>query len=222
MKKIMFLLCLSVVVSCSFDKASTGNSGAVSGNSDKKNYDAEETHHEEKEEQNTVTEPFRFDSTKVKLTFTAYKLPGEKRTGVNGTFKTINVAGAKESDKAEEVLSDTTFSIPTASLFTKDEDRDKKLIEFFFNKLVNTADITGSFGKFEGGQVPVTLKLNDKEVTKNFQYQILDRKLTLSGKIDIVEDFTASEALNSVNEACKDLHEGKTWSDVDLKAEIEL
>ncbi len=224
MKKIIFLLSLVTIVSCSSDRASNGNSGPVPGNSDRKIHGVhtDAAHHGESEKSHEAEGTFHFDAAKAQLTFTAYKFPGEKKKGVNGTFKTINVKGAKDSEKAEEVLSDVSFSIPVASLSTNDVSRDDKLKEFFFGKLINTADITGSFGKFEGGIVPVTLKLNDKTVTKDFQYQISGRKLTLIGKIDLVKDYMASDALNSINEACKDLHEGKTWPDVDLKAEIEL
>ncbi|MFV0237495.1 MAG: YceI family protein [Flavobacteriales bacterium] len=222
MKKIIFLLSLATMVSCSFDKSSKGNPGSIPGNSDKKIHGAHEETKNEMVEVDKKADVFRFDPTKVKLTFTAYKLPGEKKAGVNGTFKTINVTGAKESDQAEEVLSDSSFSIPVASLSTKDEDRDGKLKKFFFGKLINTEEITGAFGKFEGGKVPVTLKLNDKSVTRDFQYEVSERKLILAGKIDLIDDYVASEALNSINEACKDLHEGTTWPDVDLKAEIEL
>ncbi len=224
MKKIVFLLSLATVIACSPDKATTGNPGNIPGNSDKKNYGTHEghevEHHEEVAEE--ATGAFHYDATKTTLTFTAYKLPGEKKAGVKGTFKTINVTGAKESEKAEEVLSDASFSIPVASLSTNDVERDGKLKEFFFGKLINTSEITGNFGKFEGGKVPVTLKLNDKTVSREFEYQVSGRKLILAGEIDIVKDFSASEALNAINEACKELHEGKTWSDVKLDAEIEL
>lgn len=223
MKKVLFLLSVTAIVACSPDKATTGNPGNIPGNSDKKIYGLDEGHTvEHKETIKETTGEFHYDATKAKLTFTAYKLPGEKKTGVKGTFKTINVTGAKKSKKAEDVLSDTNFSIPVASLSTNDIERDGKLKEFFFGKLINTNEITGNFGKFEEGKVPVSLKLNDKTVTKDFQYEISGRKLILAGEIDIVKDFAASDALNAINEACKELHEGKTWSDVTLNAEIEL
>lgn len=224
MKKIIFLLSLATIVSCSSERTSNGNSGPVHGNSDKKIHGehVEDVHHEENKSSDDVDSIFRFDAAKANLTFTAYKLPGEKKTGVNGTFKTIHVTGAKEGKHAEEVLSDASFSIPVASLATNDVSRDEKLQTFFFGKLINTTEITGAFGKFEDGKVPVTLKLNDKTVTKDFQYQVSGRKLIVVGTIDLIKDYVASDALNSINEACKDLHEGTTWPDVDLKAEIEL
>jgi hypothetical protein len=36
-----------------------------------------------------------------------------------------------------------------------------------------------------------------------------------TGVIDIL-DFSAGDALSSINKACSDLHEGKTWSDVTI------
>ncbi len=224
MRNSFLIVSLAIIVSCSSDRASMGNSGVIPGNSDKKIQGVySEAHHEETiEEKQVATGPFHFDNEKVKLTFTAYKLPGEKKQGVNGYFKTINVTGAKKSDTIEEVLSNITFSIPIVSLLTNDSIRDQKLKEFFFDKLINTPEITGDFGEFKEGLVPITLKLNDKTVTKDFQYQVSGRQLIIIGKIDIIDDFAASEALKSINEACKELHEGKTWPDVDLRAEIEL
>ena len=236
MKKIVYLIGLVTVVACSSEPAaSNGNSGPLPGNSDKKIYmshgDGEE-HHEEVAHEHAHGDNkhhhegdqvlFHYDSSKTNLTFTAYKFPGDKKKGVNGTFKTINVKGATESKVAEEVLSNTTFSIPVSSLSTNDISRDGKLQDFFFKNLTNTSEIIGGFGEFGEGKVPVMLVLNDKKVTKDFKYEIHDGQMILIGQVDIIKDFGGSKALEAINEACKELHEGKTWSDVDLKAVIEL
>ncbi len=220
MKKMILLLSALVITSCSKNRSTTGNPGAIPGNSDKKIYETSGTHEEEHSKENHSATKFHYDKTKTKLVFTAYKFPGKDKMGVNGTFKVINVIGAKDSEKAEEVLANASFDIPIANLSTNDVGRDTKIKNFFFNKMTNTSSIKGKFGEFKGGKVPIILTLNGKAATKEFQYQTADHKINLIGKIDIIKDFDASVALKSINTVCKALHAGKTWPDVDLKAEI--
>ncbi len=118
------------------------------------------------------------------------------------------------------MLSNTTFSIPVNTLSTNDTDRDGKIIKFFFGNLIESNTITGSFGVFEDNIIPVKLKLNNIEVTKAFSYKINDRNLTLTGIIDVINDFSANKGLEGITEVCKELHQGKTWPDVDIKCEI--
>ncbi len=215
MRRIIFLLSLTSAISCTApDGVSSGNYGPLYGNSDKKIHNSSESKDHSK---NNV---FKYDPSKVKFNFTAYKLPGANKTGVNGTFKTINVSGAKETDAIENVMSNTTFSIPVNTLSTNDTDRDGKIVKFFFGNLIESDTITGSFGAFENNIIPVKLNLNNMEVTKAFSYKINDRNLTLTGTIDLIEDFSADKGLKGITEVCKDLHQGKTWPDVDIECEI--
>lgn len=220
MKKTILILSALTIASCSKNRSTTGNTGAIPGNSDKKIYKTSGTHEEEHSKEIHSTTKFHYDKTKTELVFTAYKFPGKDKMGVNGTFKVINVIGAKDSEKAEEVLTNASFSIPIADLSTNDVGRDTKIKNFFFNKMTNTRSIKGKFGEFKGGKVPITLTLNGKASTKEFQYQTAGHRINIIGKIDVIKDFGASAALKSLNQVCKALHAGKTWPDVDLKAKI--
>jgi|GEM_PF-470353 len=220
MKKTILILGVLTIASCSKNRSTTGNPGVIPGNSDEKIYETSGTHEEEHSKENHSATKFHYDKTKTKLVFTAYKFPGKDRMGVNGTFKIINVTGAKDSEKVEEVLANASFAIPIANLSTNDVGRDTKIKNFFFKKMTNTSSIKGKFGEFKDGKVPITLTLNGKAVIKEFQYQTTDHKINLIGKIDVIKDFSASAALKSINQVCKALHAGKTWPDVDLKAEI--
>jgi hypothetical protein len=47
------------------------------------------------------------------------------------------------------------------------------------------------------------------------KYSFSNGKLRAAGVIDLI-DFKAENALTSINTACYDLHQGKTWSDVNI------
>lgn len=143
-----------------------------------------------------------YDLAKTTLTWTAFKTPA--KAGVKGTFDDISLDG-------------NSFSINTASVNTGEPNiRDPKLVQFFFNKLSNTT-ISGNYGAPVGNKMPITIKMNGVEKTFDFKYELNDTATVVSGTIDIINDFSGSDALTSINEACKELHEGKTWSDVDIQ-----
>ena len=60
------------------------------------------------------------------------------------------------------------------------------------------------------------------DVTKDipFEYTATEKEILLSGSIDMIEDFSANKAFNAIHEACKILHEDKTWTDVELNLTI--
>lgn len=143
-----------------------------------------------------------YDIDKTTLTWTAFKT--EKKVGVKGTFNDIT-------------LTDNTFSINTESVDTGEPNiRDPKLVKFFFQTLADSK-ITGSYGTPKGDKIPMTIKMNGVEKSFDFNYEVNDTATVVTGTIDIVSDFGGSKALESINEACFELHEGKTWSDVDIQ-----
>ncbi|MDO5509901.1 MAG: YceI family protein [Weeksellaceae bacterium] len=157
---------------------------------------------------------YRFNTSATQIKWTAYKT--EDKVGVPGRFTDFTLSGSKESTVKEEVLEGATFRINTQSMTTDDESRDAKIIGLFFNNL-STPTITGSFGKFENGVVPITLRMNDVEATKNFQYTFENRKVIITGMVDVLEDFSANSAYEILHAACRDLHQNKTWTEVTVE-----
>ncbi|MDR2221184.1 MAG: YceI family protein [Flavobacteriaceae bacterium] len=151
------------------------------------------------------------------LEWTAFKTP--KKVGVKGSFTDIQLIDAK-SDAATlaEGLKDAKFVVNTASVSTNDAGRDEKLKGEFFAKMVG--NINGFFGEFKDGKVKVSLTMNGVTKEKEFTYTEEGTAIKINGSIDIVADFTAKEAFDSLHQACKDLHEGKTWSDVEIAVTI--
>lgn len=150
------------------------------------------------------------------VTWTAFKTP--EKIGVSGTFATSELSKLTESDILLNALDGAKFSIVTASVSTKDDDRDAKLKVSFFAQM--NGDISGYFGTFKDGKVPVFITMNGVTKEKEFSYEATENSVKINGSIDIVSDFKADKALQTIHEICKDLHVGKTWSDVTIDVEI--
>lgn len=162
---------------------------------------------------------YNYKSDQTSLTWTAYKTP--QKVGVSGTFNTIKVTGNKASNNAEEVLAGATFKIDGLSVNSKNKIRDPRLVEFFFKNLVNPT-FNGEFGTFNNGIVDVTLNFNEVEKVIPFTYTLVENQLTINGAIDIIKDFNATKSFDAIHEACKELHNGKTWPDVAIEVVAQL
>ncbi len=146
-----------------------------------------------------------FSLDKSKLSWTAFKTP--EKVGVSGSFDDIS-------------LDNNHFTINTKSVNSGNPERDTKLKEFFFGNLSDSL-IVGNYGTVDmaTAKIPVTIKMNGIEKTFQFDYSTTDSSNVVSGSIDIVSDFSGNVALEGIHNACKELHMGKTWSDVSLKVE---
>lgn len=151
------------------------------------------------------------------IEWTAFKTPA--KVGVKGTFDEVKLSEVnQEAATLAEGLKGAQFSIVTSSASTGDPARDETLRLNFFSKLVG--NINGFFGEFKDGKVLVNLTMNGITKEKEFTYEATEAGVKLNGSIDILADFTAQDAFNALHEACNALHEGKTWSDVEIAVEI--
>jgi len=153
-------------------------------------------------------------SVKVKsvdITWAAFKTPA--KVAVKGSF-TKTVLDAKNS------LVGTTLSIDTRSVASGNAGRDVKLVKFYFD-LFSQPNIKGEIVSKNGGTVVIAISMNG--VTKNINFKAEEAKsgMHLKGTIDML-GFGLSKALKSINQACFELHKGKTWSDVDLDIHLNL
>lgn len=177
---------------------------------------------EKKEENKDVAKEAteQVETVKKELThsieWTAFKTP--EKVGVKGTFSDVKLLDVNEATTLEESLKGASFIVTTSSVSTNDAGRDEKLKMEFFAKMVG--NITGSFGEFKDGKVVVNLTMNGVTKEKEFTYVEAGDSIKINGAIDILSDFVAQKAFDSLHEACKDLHSGKTWSDVEIAVEI--
>lgn len=154
---------------------------------------------------------------KKELAWTAYKTPN--KVPVIGSFKNISLTNNKEGKSLEEMLEGAKFYIDGTTVTSGDSSRDGTLTLFFFKRLASP-EIKGSFGKFENNKVMISITLDGKTITKEFSYKLEKSTLTVNGSIDLLKDFDCQRAFTSLHRACFDLHEGKTWTEIDLTAII--
>ena len=114
----------------------------------------------------------------------------------------------------KNILTGTNFSIDTASVSSGDAQRDQKISKFFFGNIAGKK-IKGSISSTGKGVVELDLTMN--KVTRKIPliYTLEGSNFTAKGHIDVL-DFTMSKSLKALNDACGVLHEGKTWSDVEI------
>jgi len=162
-------------------------------------------------------------SNEMKVTWKAYKTLA--KLGVGGEFTSVNYsANKKEGKNFKELLLGSTVSIDISKVDTKNEGRDKTLVENFFGKLAGKT-IEGKIvgikankrekGKPYTGTLDVNITMNEKSLQVPMTYIYDKENFKADGTIDLF-DFQAESALSSINKSCYDLHKGKTWNDVSI------
>jgi len=178
-----------------------------------------------KKKSETKTKPgFTIIDSTATVKWTAYKTTDKKP--VSGVFKIINVKKSAAGSTAELALNNLEFSIPVSSIFSKNKDRDNKLINMFFGIMANTTLLSGTIhvNAEHEGSLDVTMNGITKNLTLQFNTQ--GNIVYFRGVISLAE-WNANAALDSLNIACKDLHKGadgisKTWNDVLIEASVKV
>lgn len=155
---------------------------------------------------------FAYDVTAVDVKFTAFKTAAKK--GVSGGFDAVEVVGKKPSESIEEMLNGLGVTIATKSVNSGNEARDKKLVSSFFNIQFNHK-ITAKIVEVKKESLIVEIRMNHKTVRVPMTYKNKGNTITASGYIDL-GDFGMLSSLQGINKACYELHEGKTWQDVEI------
>jgi hypothetical protein len=164
---------------------------------------------------------FSVEPKTVTINWTGYKTTA--KIPVKGEFKTVEISNIKEASTALEALNGTKFSIPVSNLYSGDDERDGKLKQLFFGVMDATVSLTGTVILNDDGQGSVELSMNG--ITKEIPvvYTIKEQLIEFSGTLDIVNDFKAQTAFESISKACFELHKGpdgvsKTWTEVKIEA----
>ena len=166
----------------------------------------------------------------VEVSWIGYKT--DEKIGVGGVFdKVVYTPAAKEGENFRSILVGSSVVIDASSVNSKNEGRDEKLAKFFFG-MMNDKDIKARIvdikadkrvkGAPRTGIVAVEITMNGKSKQVDMKYSFSDSIFSATGVIDIL-DFSAGDALSSINKACFDLHKGKTWSEASIgfKTKIE-
>jgi len=155
---------------------------------------------------------FAYDVTGVNVKFTAFKTLA--KIGVSGGFDSVEILNKKSSQNIEEMLKDLSVKIQTDSVNSGNETRDKKLVDSFFNVQFNHK-ITAKIVTVKPDGLVVEISMNNKTVQVPMTYKQQENTITAKGYIDL-GDFDMLSSLQGINKACYELHEGKTWQDVEV------
>ncbi len=158
-------------------------------------------------------------SGSVDVTWKAFKTP--MKVGVGGHFTDVSYKGAHQNAKElQALLTGSSVNIVVASVDSNNKGRDEKLLNAFFKQMTGP-DISATIRSLKSdsgantGIVTVAVVMNGVTRDVPMKYSYADNTLSASGVIDLT-DFKAQAALKSINTACYALHQGKTWSDVDI------
>ncbi len=160
----------------------------------------------------------------MNVNWKAYKTLG--KIGVGGKFTAVKYTpAALEGKNFRELFVGSKVSIDLSQIDTGNPGRDETLVKDFFSVLKGKT-IEGEIvdikktdkhvkGKPRTGNIAVKITMNEKTLTIPMTYVYNKGKFDAKGTIDLF-DFTANDALASINKSCFDLHKGKTWSDVSI------
>lgn len=178
---------------------------------------------EKKETESSKTaHAYHIDADHSSVQWTAYKTTD--KVPVKGTFKEIKILNSQEGNSPSAALQGLEFEIPVSSIFSKDTIRDGKLNKFFFAVMENTMSLKGAF-KLDGdekGNLALTMNGLTKDLP--FAYEMSKDTILISASMDL-NNWQAQTALESLNQACLELHTGpdgvsKTWNEVSIQAKI--
>ena len=158
--------------------------------------------------------------TNVDVTWEAFKTP--LKLGVGGHFTKVNYkSSVKSATDLNTLVAGSTVNIEVASVDSNNKGRDVKLLNDFFKQMAGP-DIKAKIVSLKKdkdarktGVATVSVTMNGVTRSVPMKYSFSNGKLSANGVIDLF-DFKASKALQAINKACFDLHQGKTWSDVNI------
>jgi hypothetical protein len=152
-----------------------------------------------------------------KVSWKAFKT--YEKAGVGGTLG-VDKFHSTPSKTIDEVMIGNTILINTRSVNTANPSRDATLIESFFN-VQKIATISGTIQSVKNSKAYVMITINQVTKLIPIPYTISNDTIIAKGSIDL-GDFSMIPSLQAINKACYDLHEGKTWQDVEIGFEMPI
>lgn len=167
---------------------------------------------------------YSYNKEMTVLEWTAFKFTEKK--GVTGTFNEINISGIERSDDPKKLIESLSFTIPTATVETQNEERNGKIVKLFFGT-IGTQEIKGKVKSLsDNGKATILIEMNSMKQDVVGDYTLEGGKFSFSATIDVMK-WNGGEGITALNTACKDLHTGtdgksKLWSEVELSFTTEL
>jgi polyisoprenoid-binding protein YceI len=155
----------------------------------------------------------------ITVGWTAYKTPA--KAGVKGRLPKLKYTGKNKVTSIESLIKSASLTIDTNSVATKNPARDKKISSFFFGNMKKGMIMTAKVKSFSKKSLNIAITANGKTKVVPMSYDLNDTQLTAKGYIDVL-DFSMGKSLAAINKACFALHQGKTWSDVEINLKVSI
>jgi len=161
-------------------------------------------------------------NSSASVKWTAYKTTN--KLPVSGIFKTVNITKSATGTTPLLALNNVNFSIPVSSIFSKNEDRDSKLQNMFFNVMASTTLLKGTIHADADNMGSLEVTMNGNTASLPLTFTMAGDTIKFKGVMNL-DQWQATAALNTLNKACLDLHKGKdgvskTWNDVLIEASV--
>lgn len=154
------------------------------------------------------------DQAKTKVGFEAFKT--FKKLGVKVNFdKTTIKTKSETAEKILDLVNGAEFEVDSTTVNSANPTRDEKLKNFFFQHGKKPLKITGKVLEIKDDFLLVEFLIGKVKKTIPLKYTLNNTDFEAKGTIDML-DFKLNSNLAKIHEACKDLHEGKTWNDVNV------
>lgn len=158
----------------------------------------------------------------VEIKWEAYKTP--QKAGVWFAFQNFKINGAKKAKSLKELLVSQNISIMAAdakNISSGDAGRDSNIANFFFKSFAPKTPLKGTVKEVTDSRIDLEIEMNGVKKIVPLSYTLDKNTLTAKGYLDVL-DFKLQGALDSLNKVCGGLHEGKTWTDVQLAITLNL
>ena len=165
---------------------------------------------------------YSIDPKNSTVQWTAFKTSA--KVPVKGIFNEIKINKSNEGSSPSAALEGLEFEIPVSSIFSKNPIRDAKLNKFFFAVMENSLHLKGSFKIENQEKGKLSLTMNGLTKDLPFDFEMSQDTIIISASMDL-NNWQAQAALESINQACLELHRGadgvsKTWDEVLINAKI--
>lgn len=165
------------------------------------------------------TSAFAYEASSVNVNWIGFKT--EKKVGVPGTFKKVDLSITKNDD-FNKFLNSASVTIDALSLDSKMPFRDKNITSTLF-QLVNVTQIKANVIKATGddkmGSLDVEIDMNNTKKVIPMKYKVEGGVVKATGSLEIL-DFAMKDSFAAFAAKCKAFHANKTWSEVTISFDL--
>lgn len=156
------------------------------------------------------------DSSKIEMYWVGYKLAN--KTAVKGSFSDVAYKLKNQQGSIKDIFEGASAKIALSNLNVANPEAKKNLSEEFFSKFKTPEISVKIIQVMEGenqGTMLAKVSMNKKSQLIPMQYTINNGKIEVKGVLDMLS-FKLDKALESLIKVCGKLHQGYTWTQVEI------